>query len=110
MKQTRATLPASHDALVALGAQIGVARRELGWTAEQLAERLGTSRALVTRIERGAPTTAIGTVFDAATICGVRLFGADAVSLARIAEVERARLALLPAAVRARPVSIDDDF
>jgi transcriptional regulator with XRE-family HTH domain len=110
MKNQRALLPGSADALAALGAQIAVARRELGWTAAQLAERLGTTRALVARIERGAPGTAIGTVFDAAVICGVPLFGAEEGELSRIAEVGRARLALLPARVRARATVIDDEF
>lgn len=110
VKRTRPLLPAAADALTTLGAQIAIARRELGWTAEQLAERLGTTRALVTRIERGAPGTAIGTVFDAAAMCGVPLFGVEASDLARVAELQRARLALLPARVHPRTLKIDDDF
>jgi transcriptional regulator with XRE-family HTH domain len=110
VKHERAPLPATTHALEALGAQIASARRELGWTAAQLAERLGTTRALVSRIERGAPGTAIGTVLDAAVICGVPLFGEQEAGLARVAELERARLALLPARVHARPTVIDDAF
>lgn len=110
VKVQRAPLPGTADALSVLGAQIAVARRELGWTAAQLAERLGTTRALVARIERGAPGTAIGTVFDAAVLCGVPLFGADERELSLVAEVQRARLALLPQRVRTRAPVIDDDF
>lgn len=111
MKKSRAHLPATLDALTALGAQIGVARRELGWTAADLAERLGTTRALVSRIENGQPGTSIGIVFDAAVICGVPLFGADSEhDLARAAAVEKTRLALLPARVRPQVAEIDDDF
>lgn len=106
----RSPLPETQSALAALGAQIGIARRELGWTAAQLGERLGTSRALVARIERGAPGTAIGTVLDAAVLCGVPLFGVDAGGMARVAVVEQARLALLPARVHPRATTVDDDF
>lgn len=113
MKQTRAYLPSTTYALKALGAQIAVARRELGWTAADLAERLGTTAQLVSRIERGAASTAVGTVFEAAVLCGVPLFGADPddmPALAAVAEHERVRLALLPSRIRRRPVEVSSDF
>jgi transcriptional regulator with XRE-family HTH domain len=104
-------LPSTRAALAALGAQIAVARRELGWTAADLAERLGVTAKVVTRIERGEPGTAIGTVFEAAVICGVPLFGVEAAGLADVAERERARLALLPQRVRRPGVTeVSDDF
>jgi transcriptional regulator with XRE-family HTH domain len=106
----RPHLPATQAALSALSAQIATARRELGWTQAELATRLGVTKATLSRIESGAPGTAIGLVFDAAAICGVRLFGVDASDLARVAEVERARLALLPARVRKTLPEVDDDF
>lgn len=110
MKRQTTYLPATLHALDALGAQIASARRDLGWTAADLAERLGTSRALVGRIEHGAPTTTIGVVIEAAVICGVPLFGADSGDLARVADRERARVALLPGRIRRRETEIDDDF
>lgn len=106
----RSPLPATRAALSALGAQISAARRELGWTQAELAARLGVTGATLSRIEGGAPGTAIGLVFDAAAICGVPLFGVEAGDLARIAELERARLALLPARVRKALPEVDDDF
>jgi transcriptional regulator with XRE-family HTH domain len=109
-KRDRAYLPATEQALSVLGSQIAVARRELKWTAAQLAERLGVDPQLVGRIERGAPGTAIGTVFEAALLCGVPLFGVPPDSLGDLAERQRARLALLPAAVRSRTVEVRDDF
>lgn len=110
MKKSRAYLPATQAAVGALGAQIGAARRELGWTAAQLAERIGVSPPVVTRIESGFPGTAIGTVLEAAIVCGVPLYGVEAAELQPVAERARTRLALLPDRVRKRTVRIDDDF
>ncbi len=99
-KRSRAYLPATLDAVKVLGAQVAVARRELGWSAAELAQRLGVSAPLVSRLENGHPTTQIGTVFEAAVICGVPLFATDPSELGRLAEHERRRVALLPARVR----------
>lgn len=113
MKRTRAYLPATRHALDALGAQIAAARRELGWTAVDLSERLGVAPALVARIEKGAPGTAVGTVLEAAVLCGVSLFGvdpSDGPAMASIAAHERARLALLPARTRRKPLRVPNDF
>jgi transcriptional regulator with XRE-family HTH domain len=110
VKRTHAYLPATRRALEALGAQVGVARRELGWTAAELAERLGVNPQLIGRIEKGAPGTAIGTVFEAAILCGVPLYGVEASGLDEVAHRERDRLALLPARVRSRAPEVDDDF
>lgn len=110
MKKARAYLPATGAAVAALGAQIAIARRDLGWTAAHLAERLGVSAPVVARLENGAPGTAIGTVFEAAILCGVQLFGVEGSDLYRVAELERTRVAALPARVRRKPVEIDDDF
>lgn len=110
MKKQRTYLPETTAALVALGAMIGAERRRLGWTATELAERIGSSAALVTRIERGAPGTAIGTVFEAAVVCGVPLFDVPSSELPRVAERSVDRLALLPQRVQARTVEVPDDF
>lgn len=110
MKVRRSYLPATKAALGALGAQIRAARHELRWTRAELAARLGVTETTLSRIERGMPGTSIGLVFDAATICGVPLFGVDASELSRVAEGERARLALLPARIRRTLPEVDDDF
>lgn len=109
-RQIRQTLPATRDALAVLGAQIAAARRELGWTAAELAERLGISPPLVSRIESGNPSVQVGTMFDAAVLCGVPLFAADPADLSRLADAERNRLALLPRRVRHQRVDLSDDF
>jgi len=110
VKRVRAYLPATTYAARALGSQIAAARRELGWTAAELAGRLGVTPALVTRIEKGSPSTALGTVLEAAVVCGVPLFGVDVVRLGDVADRERTRLALLPERVRHQGIEIDDDF
>lgn len=110
MKRQRAYLPATLDALSALGALIAAARRELGWSARELAGRLGVQPAVVSNIEKGAPGTAIGTVLEAAVVCGVPLFGADAADLGDVADRARTRLALLPRRVHRRTPEIPDDF
>lgn len=113
MKKRSTYLPFTTYALRALGTQISVARRELGWTAADLAGRLGVTAQVVSRIEHGAPSTTIGTVFEAAALCGIPLFDThpnDARSMAAVAENERLRLALLPSRTRRRPVEVSSDF
>lgn len=109
-RQTGTHLPATRDALTVLGAQVAAARRDLGWTAAELAERLGVSAPLVSRIENGRPTVAVGTVFDAAVLCGVSLFTPDPAELSRLATAERSRLTLLPKRVRPARLELSDDF
>lgn len=113
MKRRSTYLPFTTYALQTLGTQIAVARRELGWTAADLAERLGVSAQVVSRIERGAPSTSIGTVIEAAVLCGIPLFEThpnDVRAMATVTENERLRLALLPSRTRRRPQVVSSDF
>jgi transcriptional regulator with XRE-family HTH domain len=93
-----------------LGQQVAKGRRERGWTVAELAERVGVHPVTITKIERGAPTVALGTALEAAVLCGVTLFGRDEPSL--VAEVRHGRetLALLPTRVRPREEPVRDDF
>lgn len=109
-KRSHSYLPATLDAVQTIGAQIAAARRELGWTATELAGRLGVTPGVVSRVERGAPGTAIGTVLEAAVLCGIPLFGVDAAGLRDVADRARTRVALLPQRVIPRRTEIDDDF
>jgi transcriptional regulator with XRE-family HTH domain len=108
----RSYRPAAHDAVAVLGQLIRRARIERGWTVRQLAATVGVSHPTVTSIEQGRPTVAIGTVFTAADLLGVRLFGLDAAETA----IERRRgehvLSLLPQHVvtAASSTELDDDF
>ena len=61
-----------------LGRRVSLARRERRWTLAELAERVGVSVVTIRKVERGDPTVALGTAFEAAVIAGVVLFHRDA--------------------------------
>lgn len=77
-------------------------------TVSDLASRLGVSRGLVGRMERGEAGTAIGTVFEAAAILGISLFEADRPTLEMHLATTRKVLTLLPRT--ARRTRVFDDF
>jgi transcriptional regulator with XRE-family HTH domain len=97
-------------ALKLIGSEIAQARRERRWSVEGLAERAGVTPVTVRRAERGAPTVAIGTVFELAVLTGVPLFTTDPVALPKALASSRDRLALLPQRVHEAPRLVDDDF
>lgn len=107
---TRAYSRYSRDAAELLGQLIRRARTERKMTAQQLAERAGFSRGLVQRIERGDPGCAVGAVFEAAAIVGVRLFDADQTALSGMIETNKTVLSLLPQAARSSRIEAKDDF
>jgi transcriptional regulator with XRE-family HTH domain len=100
----------SRDAAALLGALIREARIERRLTAQELAERVGISRGLLQRIEKGNPKCEIGVVFEAAAIVGVRLFDADEHTLNRQFHQTMEKLTLLPKAVRRKTKAVRDDF
>jgi transcriptional regulator with XRE-family HTH domain len=105
--------PYSHyakDAAVLLGQLIRKARIDRKMTAEELADRAGLSRGLLRRIENGDLGCALGAVFEAAAIVGVRLFDADEPALTRAVESNTAMMTLMPKSVRTSHVKVDDDF
>ena len=94
---------ASADALGVLGHQVKLARHARNWSIADLAARLGVNPRTVTNLEAGAPSVSIGTVFNAAFLVGVDLFGLSGHELARARRAGQETLALLPAKVR-KPV------
>ncbi len=98
----------TREAVGLLGDRVRLARRERRWTVEELAERVGVSPVTIRKVEKGDPTVALGTAFEAAVLVGVALFHEDPVRRALEAEYVVTRLAVLPAAVRRGHV--DDDF
>ena len=100
----------SRDAAILLGQLIRRARIERRITLEELAERAGLSRGLVHRIEKGDLGCAIGAVFEAASVVGVRLFDADQPTLAQQISANTATMTLLPQAVRKPSGPVKDDF
>lgn len=109
MKGPRTYSPLTVEAGRLLGSRIRLARKERGWTVEQLAARVGVAHVTISKVERGDLTVAIGTVFEAAAVVGVALFDPD--PRRRSAEADRVadRLALLPRLVRPT-VAPDNDF
>lgn len=88
-----------------MGESIRAARLRRGWGVALLAERVGVTAQTITRIERGAPGVAIGTVFEAAHLTGVDLYGGHRDRAARIVANE---LALLPQRGRVRREAEND--
>jgi transcriptional regulator with XRE-family HTH domain len=98
------------DAATLLGQLIRKARIEQKMTAEELADRAGMSRGLLRRIENGDLGCALGAVFEAAAIVGVRLFDADERTITAAVRSNDAVMTLMPKAIRAPRVKPDDDF
>ena len=94
-KRRVVALSATREALGVLGTQIRAARHDRGWTAAELAERIGVSQSTVLAIENGAP-----------------LFGTeDRAELARMRRAGEERLALLNSRVyHPRKETPDDRF
>ena len=100
--------PATNDAIALLGRQIRLARTQRQWTAVELADRVGVSPVTLRKVERGDPTVALGTAFEAATLVGIPLYE-DRQRRRRERDHVEARLAALPSTVRP-PAGPDDDF
>lgn len=110
MKRKRSYSRVTRQALSLLGKMIRVGRTERNMTAQELAERAGISRTTLYNIEKGEPGPEIGSVFEVASLVGVRLFQLDDRALqihdARLDE----KLTLLPKSVRRSGKEVDDDF
>ena len=110
MRRTRSYSRVTKQALSILGKLIKVGRLERGLTAAELAERAGITRKTLRRIEYGEPGPEIGTVFEVASLVGVRLFQSDERALQmRNARLDE-KLTLLPKSVRRSDMEVDDDF
>ncbi|MFC7335152.1 helix-turn-helix transcriptional regulator [Rhodocista pekingensis] len=110
MSEPRSYSRGTNVAARLLGEQVRVARRERRWSEADLAERIGVSRATLQKIEKGDPSVTLGIAFEACTILGIPLLGADdtdaqALHSRHIAD----RLALLPKRIR-RPRPVSDEF
>ncbi|MHB1612797.1 MAG: helix-turn-helix domain-containing protein [Actinomycetes bacterium] len=91
-----AVSPAVSDALAVVGQEIRAARRERGWTLQDLADRGGVNEKTVRAIEAGSPTAAIGTVFELAWLVGMNLLGRPESELPALAAQGRERIAMAP--------------
>lgn len=100
----------TEDAMGLLGGLIREARIERRMTARELSERVGISRGLLQRIEKGDLKCEIGVVFEAAALVGLPLFDADSATLSRRLSHNREKLALMPKSIRRKPTKVHDDF
>ena len=100
----------THEAITLLAGLIRAARKERKLTAQEVADRVGISRGLMQRIEKGDLKCEIGAVFEVASIVGVKLFDPDATSLTKHIRQNEEKLALLPRSIRKSTKAIDDDF
>lgn len=96
MPPTRPISPVAREAAALLGQRVRLGRRERRWTVAELAERVGVSHVTITKVERGDPTVALGTAFEAAALVGVTLFDDDPTRRRIEAEGISNRLAVLP--------------
>jgi len=93
-----------------LSKYIRVTRIEKRITIQELAERAGISRGLLSRIENGDPGCSIGVVFEIASILGMPLFSSDYDQLLLKNKIVNDKMSLLPSEVRKSRVEVDDDF
>ncbi len=100
----------TREALVLLGREIRLARKQRKMTEVDLAERIGIARSTLQLIEKGQPKVEIGLVFEAAALLGVPLFVDESSRLAP--EISRLddKLALLPRSIRRPRREARDDF
>lgn len=109
-KQQISMRPMTRDAVEILGSQIREARVRRGWTQAQTADRLRISVGTYAAIERGAGSTSIAHVFNAAELLGIPLFAAAADDVSRLRSTRAHIDALIPKRVVSKEVEIDDDF
>ena len=108
--QNRAYSRYSLEAIALLGQLIRAGRIERKITGAEMASRMGASRALIQRIEKGDPGCSIGAVFEAAAIAGVPLFESDTERLAAHRATTGEMLKLLPKKARKSRREVKDDF
>lgn len=108
--QSRTLSRPTQAALTHLGHLVRAARIARKETVAQLAERAGVSRGLMQRIEHGDPGCAIGAVFEAASLVGIRLFDLEPAQMSMSVARSARELTLLPRAARAPRREVKDDF
>lgn len=99
-----------HDAVILLGEQIKLGRKQRKWTEHNLADRAGISRATLQKIENGEMSCAIGIVFELAALVGINLFEQDKFPLSKHIEQTRDKIALLPKRIQVKVKAVDDEF
>ena len=110
MEKKRTYSKYTHEAVLLLGKQIKLNRKQRKWSEQNLADRVGISRATLRKIERGEMSPSIGLVFEMATLVGVNLFEQDKIPLSVSIKQSNDKIALLPQRIQAKTKVVDDDF
>jgi len=92
-----------------LGNLISLARKERGFSQEELSKRLNVSRSKIQRIESGNTKVSIGSVFEACYILGIPLFGGDKEHITNLSGMLSYMNKLIPERIPNK-IIIDDDF
>lgn len=93
-----------------LGSLVRLERTNRQMTAQDFADRLGIDRGTLKRLEEGDPKVELGLAFEACALLAIPLFDEDIRGVTLRADEALKRIALLPKKVRARKVSVDNDF
>ncbi|MFV2060138.1 MAG: helix-turn-helix domain-containing protein [Gammaproteobacteria bacterium] len=93
-----------------LGAMIKAARLEQSFSQADLAHRLNISRYTVMALEKGDPSVAIGTVFEACTIIGIPLLAENTNRLLHLSTTVANFASVLPERSRSAITELDDNF
>jgi transcriptional regulator with XRE-family HTH domain len=109
-KKTRTYSSYTLEAANLMGKLVRLGRTQRKLTVQDLADRVGVSRGLLQRIEKGDPKCEMGTVFEVAALVGVKLFDTDSKAMSSHIERIEDKLALLPKAIHKRRKVVDDDF
>ena len=111
-KKVRSYSKYTDEALALLGNLIQLERKTRRMSENDLADRIGISRATLRKIEKGNRSCEVGLVFEAAVIVGVPLFREDSNLLSMDAARVKDKIALLPKSIRKNKseVEFDDNF
>ena len=110
-KLSSQTLPSAVAlALQRLGRNITRARKRRGLKQIELAEKTGISKVTMQSVERGAPTTSIGTYFACAWVLGLLDELSNPLAPERDEEGKAFEARRTPKRVRGQTGKLDDDF
>jgi transcriptional regulator with XRE-family HTH domain len=98
------------QAIKVFATQIKVSRKKHRWSVAELAERAGSTRPTIRRIEQGSPASELGLYFEVATLLGIPLFDADSQKLTAIQDNLNLQLAVLPKRIDKDRGEVFDDF
>jgi len=100
----------AREAAVLMGQEIKLGRKQRQWTEKNLADRAGISRATLQKIENGEMSCSVGSVFEVATLVGIKLFEPDSMPLSKHIEHTQDKVALLPKRIKTKKKTVRDDF